>query len=54
MIGAVTLFETARNQNKRILHVSTDEVYGDILEGSFKETDSASALALYISHQTNP
>lgn len=32
-MGAVTLFETAKNHDKRILHVSTDEVYGDILEG---------------------
>jgi len=38
-LGAVTLFEAAKNDDKRILHVSTDEVYGDILEGSFKETD---------------
>lgn len=36
-IGAVTLFEAAKNHGKRILHVSTDEIYGDILEGSFKE-----------------
>jgi len=37
--GAVTLFEAAKKHEKRILHVSTDEVYGDILEGSFKEKD---------------
>jgi len=36
-IGAITLFEAAKKHEKRILHVSTDEVYGDILEGSFKE-----------------
>ena len=46
-VGAVTLFETAKNQNKRILHVSTDEVYGDILEGSFKETGSLNPSSPY-------
>lgn len=38
-IGAYTLFEVARRHNKRILHVSTDEVYGEIPEESFKEED---------------
>jgi dTDP-glucose 4,6-dehydratase len=38
-VGAVTLFETAKKQEKRVLHVSTDEVYGDIIHGSFKEDD---------------
>jgi dTDP-glucose 4,6-dehydratase len=46
-VGAVTLFETAKNHNKRILHVSTDEVYGDILEGSFKETDRLNPSSPY-------
>jgi len=36
-IGAVTLFGVAKKHKKRILHVSTDEIYGDILKGSFKE-----------------
>jgi len=38
-IGAITLFEAVKRHKKRILHVSTDEVYGDILEGSFREDD---------------
>jgi len=38
-IGAVTLFEATRKREKRILHISTDEIYGDILKGSFKEND---------------
>jgi len=38
-IGAVTLFEAAKKHSKRMLHVSTDEVYGGILEGSFREDD---------------
>jgi dTDP-glucose 4,6-dehydratase len=46
-IGAVTLFETAKNYDKRILQVSTDEVYGDILEGSFKETDRLNPSSPY-------
>ncbi len=38
--GTHVLLEAARKNNiKKIIHVSTDEVYGDILEGSFKETD---------------
>lgn len=38
--GTHVLLEAARvNDVKRILHVSTDEVYGDILEGSFVEGD---------------
>jgi len=38
-IGAVALFEAAKKHEKRVLHISTDEIYGDILEGSFKEDD---------------
>jgi len=38
-MGAVTLFEAAKRHEKRVLHVSTDEIYGDILKGSFKEND---------------
>jgi len=38
-IGALTLFEAAKKYGKRIVHVSTDEVYGDITEGSFTEDD---------------
>ena len=36
-LGALTLLETAKELKKRLVHVSTDEVYGDIPEGSFKE-----------------
>ena len=36
-VGATTLFEAARKREKRILQVSTDEIYGDIIHGSFKE-----------------
>ncbi len=46
-IGAVTLFEAAKRHKKRILHVSTDEIYGDILEGSFKEDDKLKPSSPY-------
>jgi dTDP-glucose 4,6-dehydratase len=39
--GVLVLLEEARKQNlKRFVQVSTDEVYGSIAEGSFKETDA--------------
>jgi dTDP-glucose 4,6-dehydratase len=38
--GAGVVFEAARREEiERILHISTDEVYGSIDEGSFRETD---------------
>jgi len=41
VIGTYTILEAARRSNPaaRIVHVSTDEIYGDIPEGSFKEDD---------------
>lgn len=40
--GVFTLLEALRkvNPSARLVHISTDEVYGDILNGSFKETDA--------------
>jgi len=39
-LGVKVLCEEARKQNvKRFLQISTDEVYGQIANGSFKETD---------------
>ena len=40
-IGAFTLLEAVRryNQKVKLIHISTDEVYGDIIIGSFKEGD---------------
>lgn len=38
-VGAVALFAAAKKYGKRVLHISTDEVYGDILKGSFREDD---------------
>jgi dTDP-glucose 4,6-dehydratase len=40
-IGTFTVLESMRKHNKkaRLVHVSTDEVYGQALEGSFTEND---------------
>ena len=40
-IGTFTVLEAVRRSNPtaRVVHVSTDEIYGDILESSFKESD---------------
>lgn len=40
-VGVFTLLEAIRRNNKKIrfMHVSTDEIYGDILDGSFDEND---------------
>jgi dTDP-glucose 4,6-dehydratase len=40
-IGPFTILEAIRKHNDKakLIQVSTDEVYGDILEGSFKEND---------------
>jgi dTDP-glucose 4,6-dehydratase len=37
VVGTQNLLEAARKRNCRILHVSTDEVYGSIPEGAFTE-----------------
>lgn len=41
VIGVFMILEAIRkvNPDARLVHISTDEVYGDILEGSFKEED---------------
>lgn len=46
-VGAMTLFETIKKHEKRILQVSTDEVYGDILKGSFVEKDALDPSSPY-------
>jgi len=42
VVGVFTILEAMRknNPNAKLIHVSTDEVYGDILEGSFTESDT--------------
>ncbi len=41
VIGVFTILEAIRKNNPevRLIHISTDEVYGDIVKGSFKEDD---------------
>ncbi len=46
--GTHVLLEAARRTNiKRFLHISTDEVYGSILEGSFTEEDPMNPSSPY-------
>lgn len=42
VVGVFTILEALRRENPdaKMIQISTDEVYGDILEGSFKETDA--------------
>ncbi len=37
--GTFTLLEAARKENIKYIQISTDEVYGSLQKGSFKETD---------------
>jgi dTDP-glucose 4,6-dehydratase len=41
VMGTYSILEGVRKRNPtaKIIHVSTDEIYGDILEGSYKEDD---------------
>ncbi len=48
IVGVFTLLEASRNTNiKLFLQVSTDEVYGSTLEGSFIEADTLSPSSPY-------
>ena len=48
VMGTQTLLDAARRHDvKQFLHVSTDEVYGSIDKGSFKETDRLHAASPY-------
>jgi dTDP-glucose 4,6-dehydratase len=40
--GTFSILEALRTRNPgaRLVHISTDEVYGDVLSGSFRETDA--------------
>ncbi|EEB73814.1 dTDP-glucose 4,6-dehydratase [Thermococcus sp. AM4] len=42
VIGVYTILEAIRKESPevRLVHISTDEVYGDILKGSFREEDA--------------
>ncbi len=46
--GAFVLLEAARkNKIKKFVQISTDEVYGSIIDGSFKETDALEPSSPY-------
>ncbi len=48
VLGTNTLLQAANESGvKRFLHVSTDEVYGSIMKGSFVETDILSPSSPY-------
>jgi dTDP-glucose 4,6-dehydratase len=47
VVGTQNLLEAARSRNCRILHVSTDEVYGSIPEGMFTEGSPLSPNSPY-------
>jgi len=51
VFGAYTVLEAARRNNRaaKIIQVSTDEVYGDTLEGSFREDDLLKPSSPYAS-----
>ena len=48
-LGALTIVEAMRqtNRNARLVHVGTDEVYGDIINGSFNESDPLNPSSPY-------
>lgn len=50
VLGTFVLLDRAlKNNNKRFIHISTDEVYGSISKGSFKETDILTPSSPYSS-----
>ena len=50
VLGTYTLLDAARDHAiKRFIHISTDEVYGSIRKGSFRETDVLSPSSPYSS-----
>lgn len=50
VLGTFTLLDAALRHNiKKFIHISTDEVYGSIIHGSFKETDILTPSSPYSS-----
>ena len=54
VIGTYTILETIRkvNPEAKLVHISTDEVYGDIAEGTFKEDDLLRPSSPYSASKT--
>jgi len=47
-LGACNIFKSAlKNKTKKIIHISTDEVYGSVKEGSFSEEDKLNPSSPY-------
>lgn len=54
VLGTQTLLESALKHGiKKFIHISTDEVYGSIQEGSFKETDPLKPSSPYSSSKAS-
>lgn len=54
VLGTSVLLENSRKHNvKKFIHVSTDEVYGSIQNGSFKETDILNPSSPYSSSKAS-
>lgn len=55
MLGVYNILEALRKNNKDalLLHISTDEVYGDIANGSFKENDALKPSSPYSSSKAS-
>ncbi len=54
VLGTSVLLESARKHNvNKFIHVSTDEVYGSIQKGSFKETDKLNPSSAYSSSKAS-
>ena len=50
IMGTHNIIELSRYYSvKKIIHISTDEVYGDILKGSFSENNSLNPTNPYLS-----
>lgn len=50
VLGKNTLLQSALAHNiKKFVHVSSDKVYGSVMEGSFTETDNINPSSLYSS-----
>src|SRR3989344_1730150 len=47
VLGTQNLLEACRKYNKRFLQISTDEVFGSIQNGKFKESDNLNPSSPY-------
>jgi len=47
LLGTIAILDAIKNTSIRMIQISTDEVYGDILHGSFSENDKLSPSSPY-------